>query len=484
MELKSFHLSLAVSRQVAPIEIEVLNESSTIPLIAEILEVFGRPMATEVVLTRMNNETDEINLSEIERIDNRFDGKFIVTFCPIDFDFEAFYKTNFCIECARCNQATEIAFKKVFMHHVDQMNHYTAYVFRHQMLFMAVRDVVAGTPSPFSLCLPAYLKSLSKLSLFDAEVFEVILSQVFMRISFKKFDLLARTDKQHEFRFLTEQKNKKLGRLCHFLIRLLEGDLGMAAIIRKVVGLYRPALHALLFVYKFAMCVKQIYDDGTAFRILSDVFRDTWLYHCIPDTVTGIDFMNISNFLDLFPYLGARLGMEEATQKTEKCANLLEYYIGQKATLKSLRFTKAIAKPFFTHLYHLVQKEEIVPVLNLSQADITALTDAYNKHKDALKIAFSFSEAAQMKALNILLRMWNDHGFEPKGFMYANVAMMANNGLYEEALLSKWLTDSKLAVACTEALMIELNCLAMSTIPAQTPDVTDEPVSTEKVYDP
>lgn len=419
-------------------------------------------MATDIILRRFDNDDSEINLSESEMVDDKVNGRFLVSFYRMEFDFEAFYKTNFCIECAHCNKETESAFKKVFMDQTDQMTIYTAYVFKHQMLFLALRDVMRGTPSPFSLCLPSYLKSLSSLSLFDAEVFEAIFSQVFITAFGKKLDVGTKVDPEHPFTKLTERNHRKLARLCRFVVILIEGDVAVPSIIRKVVGLYRPSFHALLFVYKFAESVRNIYDDGAAFRFLSDLFRDTWLYRCFSDDVTKLDFIYMSNFMDMFPYLGITFGMEQILKSPENNTNLLEYYMGQSPALRTLRLTKAIARPFFRYLYQQIQKDEIVPVLNMSQENLNSITEAYTKHKEILTKAFSFSESAQMTALNVLVKMWEAHGFEPKGFMYANVSLMANNGIYQEVLLSKWVKESAVAASCIEALMLELNCLVFS----------------------
>jgi hypothetical protein len=266
-----------------------------------------------------------------------------------------------------------------------------------------------------------------------------------------------------------------------FLVHVIIEGCPVVCAIREVFGPYRPShflVHTLIALTR--MFLERL-DPPAVFRAMSDLFKDGWLYDCFPDTTSKTAFISIELFMDIFPFLGIRFGFEQLlSHPGPRASPLLTYYTSQKPAINSLRYTKAITAPLFQHVYNLIQKDEIIPVLVIPQSVCDEITLLWETHKQVFQDAFSFAQEAQMKLLDEMTKYWMERGFEPKGFCYMCIAQMANVELFDEILVSILLERSSFASKCREALLLELNALVVSLMDGDPPAFSDEPLSVER----
>jgi hypothetical protein len=482
----SVRFSIRVSRAAAPIVMDLIPNSPTISLCFRILSLFDRSLLTDIHLRRLDNRQEELLLSSLPRIDSRFNSAFLISFTPISLDVENTYQTMLTIEPTVSDRVASDAFQRLLMHHKDQMTEYTSFVYRHLILTFALNDLVNGKPNFFCSCLPFYFARLSPSDqLFPPELLESAFSSVFASNFADRFLWNDSIEGGHPLLKMCKTRDLKLKSFCAFLIRLVIEGSPIRQLIRKVVGVYRPSYFVPYFVYCFTQGLLERLDASRAFGILLDIFKDNWLYDSFPDATSRRDFIYIESFLDLFPFFGVRVGFEEILQHIDSLSSpLLMYYMSQKPAFHTLNFTKVVSTSLLTHIYRTIQKDEIVPVLLVSQSLCEELSALWNHLRPVLKGALAFCQEAQLMALDIVARFWKRHGFEPKGFCYMTFAQMANAKLVDEILIRTWFTTSQVVPPIREALLIELNTFFLSVTPDELLAVADEPATRLRTIPP
>lgn len=435
-----------------------------IALILRILALYELPIETDLILTNLRDGTI-VELSNIERASSAsdFNGMFIVSRTPMDFDFDGFYGHYF-----TGSQAMDASipvetekFEKVLKKAISGMSNYGAYVFLYSVAERVIRSIIDGERTLFISCFPLLLKSAS---LFKGDLMETVLSEIFTTMWGDKMEESECDKVTRPFVKMTTEKDDEMQRFADFLVQIVyDGDLSMGLVVRNALGVYCPSYYVILVVTIFTERLYSICSPSVAFRLVSDVFKDKWMYLCFTDEPTKFDFMYHRDHMDMFPYVGARFGMEQAL-RVNRIPSLLSYYVSQMQSHRNVRFVKAIAQPVFLHCFEIAQGESVTPVLIVSEEAMGEIKQVYVTHKTLLRNACSFSEVAQIKLLDTLLNIWVRYGFEPKGFFYANVAIMVNNEIFDEPFISNWLQKSTIASKYIESLMIELNCLVVSRI--------------------
>jgi hypothetical protein len=391
----------------------------------------------------------------------------------MELDVLSFYRENLKLEAAVSDIIAEDIYRRLLIHHMDQMNPYTSYVFRYGILFWAVVDIVQDTPSTFSLCLPRYLKSLTPLTLFTPEILQTGLADVFANLLADQF-LWSDQYQGHVLPRWMESDNKRMTRFCHFLVQLVYEGCPVSFLIQNVIGLYRPSYLALYCVSVFTNELSQRFDASSVCQVVSKVFSETWLWKCFPDDESKFDFIYYENFLDVFPFLGYRIGLEVSYSCLPNWKSpILSYYLALQPSIVNLRLTKVVMKSVLQQMYTILQrskdrnqksKEEIVPVFVISKEACDEIGFLWKSLKEPLKKSLGFCEESQILALDLLLKEWQRRRFEPKGFCYMVVSLMCNCEVYEELMVARWFTKSELAKELRESLIVELNCLVLSNI--------------------
>jgi hypothetical protein len=473
--------SVRVSRSVTPTVIELPPFSSSLSLHSTLLKLYDYPVATEVHLHRLEGREEEINLASVKEIDSRFSSSFLISFVPMTFDFAVFYRSNLASIIDVSDPIATEAFHHLLMHEIDQRNHYGAFIFRQLMLCYAITDIIEGRSSFFSGSLSLYLKDLGPTSLFPREVLLSALSDTFSVHLADRYLWDDPSQGGHWLLKLCDSCDSKACLFGSFLVDLILGNCEVMPIIKEVLTPYRPSCLIVYVIVLMTRFFLERLDSPAVFRTLSEFFSDSWLYGCFPDDTTKTDFIYLDTFIDIFPFFGIRIGFEELLKNRDaRHAPLLDYYSTQDRALNCLRYTKAIAVPLFEYIYHVIQKDELVPVLVMSQPVVDDLTDLWNKLERRIRTALSFSQDAQLKLLDIMANEWLLRSFEPKGFCYVCISQMANIALFDEVFIRTWIEKSCVVTRCYEAVLIELNPLVLSRMTDERAVLGDEVLSTEK----
>jgi hypothetical protein len=245
--------------------------------------------------------------------------------------------------------------------------------------------------------------------------------------------------------------------------------------------MYRPSHFLVHTIISFTKIFLERLDPPAVFRVMSDLFKDEWLYDCFPDVTSKTHFISVESFMDIFPFLGIRFAFEELLlHPTARRRPLLTYYTSQKPMFNSLRYTKAVAVPLFQHIYNLIQKDEAISVQVISQTVCDELGGLWDSYQQVFQDAFSFAQEAQMKLLDVMTKHWMARDFEPKGFCYISIAQMVNIKLFDEFFVRVWLERSSVASKCRESLLLELNPFIISLMDGDPPALGDEPLSLER----
>jgi hypothetical protein len=248
-------LSVRVARSVSPIILEVPALSSILSLQAKLLSFYDAPIASEIHLRNLESLETEINLATLTQTDPRLCRSLLISFVPINYDFDGFYQNV--LGQADVSELSELgafdAFQQLLMREVDQMNYYTAFVFRHLMLCYAITDIIEGRPIDFCCALPSLLRNLTPPGVFSPEIFSSAFSEI-ISVHFADQDFWDDNPApEHALLTLYKSPQNKLSLLAAIVVLLVLKGCPIMPCVRDVLGPFRPSNLTVGFV---ALCTK------------------------------------------------------------------------------------------------------------------------------------------------------------------------------------------------------------------------------------
>jgi hypothetical protein len=170
------------------------------------------------------------------------------------------------------------------------------------------------------------------------------------------------------------------------------------------------------FVYCFTVGLPECLDEACTFTMLSDIFKGNWLYDGFP---TRLHLHQV--FTRHLPILPRRVPGDLPVHRLLLIAAPHALHVTE-APFHTLRFTKVVSTSRLAHIYRMIQKEDVGPVLIVSQSACEELSGQWNHLRRVQKDALAFYQEAQLIAFDIVAAFCE---FEPEGLCCMTFAQMA-----------------------------------------------------------
>ena len=466
----NIRLEVWISKNAEPIILYLKDHSSTIDLCYKLLSLYNFPPTTEIVLKNFKTGREELNLSEIEKVNSRFNNKFLISFIPLDLHVDIFYKLLTNENSFSIGPVTSETYKSVLSYQFDSMNNYSAHIFRHQLLYIAIRDIVNGQPTMFSKCLPSYFLEINDpyRRIFSIaiiiDVFVEILSSMFA----DKYEWISEDPKTKKPQLLTiSSEYSDAVNFSKFIVDLIEKGCEMRPILRKSFSPFRPAQMVIDFIIIITDELLNRFDNPTVSEIVGDIFGCNWLYRAFQNQSQIDSFLNHKNFFDLYPALVLRSKfyrfLQEKLTQFDIDAIFMTYDQCASIWIKS-RNSKCVYESMFESIYEIIEAEDS-PCLILSKAKHDSIIEILRKSNSIIKKYFGPYSCTQKQFLLTLVKFLTKYKFEPKGLCFIIIDYLIKVNFINEAFLNTWAKNIPDSAPYKESFYVELNTFILSPIP-------------------
>ena len=461
------HIEIWISKSSKPLTIKLSCNTPVLTLSYMLLSLYNYPPNTEIILKNFKTEREELRLSDIEKIDTRFDNKFLISFVPVELQTEAFYQSL-------PNSNEQVISPKTIQecsgplyNCLENISTYSSYAFKHELLYLAIRDIVNGNPTTFSRCLPSFLKSIDENSLFPINIVFGVFTEIFSRMFADKYECISIT---LEIRNAASPEisytSSDVRNLSFFFADLIEADCPVILPIKMALKQFRPAPFVICFVIAITDELINRYDDPTAATLANKMFGCQWLYNAFTERSQIESFLNHKNYFDVFTCLVFRyyfyIYLKGWISEIDITATFLAY--DPKLTWINKKASKSVFKAFFDCIFETIETDNI-PCFVISEKQNESILNILKKAESVFKKCFSQFTCTQYQFLDLLIKVMNENNYEPKGLSFLLVNYFLKNKFLSEHALNQWLSTLKEKRINAEPLFIELNTFIISPIP-------------------
>ncbi|KAK8885875.1 hypothetical protein M9Y10_041332 [Tritrichomonas musculus] len=465
----NIRLELWVSKNAEPLILHLKDHSPTIDLCYQLLSLYNYPPTTEIVLKNFKTGREELNLSEIEKVNSRFNNKFLISFIPLDLHVDIFYRLLTNENSFSIGPVTGETYKSVLSYQFDSMNNYSAHIFRHQLLYIAIRDIVNGQPTMFSKCLPSYFLEMDDQlhAIFSPEIITNVFVEILSTLFADKYEwiTLDSETKKPSLPHLSSDFSDAMN-FSKFIVDLIEKGCNMKQILKKSFSPFKPAQFVVDFITIITDELLNRFDNPTVSQIVNDIFGCNWLYKAFQNQSKIDTFLNHKNFYDLYPALVLRSKfyrfLQEELTQFDIDAIFMTYDQGSPIWVDE-KNSKSVYESMFESIYEIIEAEDS-PCLVLSKAKHDSIMVVLRKSNSIIKSYFEPYSCTQKQFLISLTKHLTKYNFEPKGLCFIIVDFFIKVNFLKETLLNTWVQHIPDSSPFKESLLIELNTLIISPI--------------------
>ncbi|OHT15730.1 hypothetical protein TRFO_13900 [Tritrichomonas foetus] len=461
----TIHLEVWISKNSEPLILDLQNQSSVIKLCYQLLSLYNYPPNTEIILKDFKTGREELHLSEIEKVDTRFNNKFLISFVPLDLHIDSFYHLLTNESSSSMVLITNETYKSVLNYQFDNMSNYNAHIFRHQLLYVAIRDIINGQPTLFSKCLPYYFQHTDNNALFPSEIIISVFTEILSKMFADKYEWISVDSESHVPSLPSMNSNlSEATNFSKFIVDLISNGCSMRSIIRLSLGIFRPASFIVNFIILITDELLTRFDNPTVSTIVEDLFGCKWLYESFYDRSSIETFLNHKNYFDLFPFLVLRhyfYNFLQGNMTQVDMAAIFMAYDGGSIWINKKAST-AVYTSMFECIYEIIEAENS-PCLVLSKSQHESILRLLGKAGSIFKKYLTPYAIAQTQFLEVLEKTLTLYKFEPKGLLFIVVDYFIQGKLLNESFLNHYIHSTNQATR--ESFLIELNTYIVSPLP-------------------
>lgn len=465
----NYRLETYLTKNAEPLILLVPIFLSGSDLCRELLSLYNLPPATDIILKNFKTEMDEFHLSELEKVDARFNNKFLISFSPMDLEIDIFYQFLTGENAFPSPLVTAHQYKAVILHNSQRLQGFKKHFFHRQLLYLTIKDRIKGHTSHFFDFLHVYFQEDPKSPslLFPEPMIISVLTEIIGTMFADKYEWISEdtttgkptiSDIHSDF--------YEISNFAKLIIDLIEKGCQMKFVVRTVLDEFKPSNLMTNLVQIITDEIRSRFDNGTAYVMVNELFGSEWLYYSFPESSRIETFLMRPSYFDLFPYLVLRFNFPKFLKEEisrfdmEAICNLFTAGTNLFITKKSI---KALIKSMLCVIYEIVESEDS-PCLVLSQAKQQSILTVLGNSGYIFKKYCKSHAYNQKEILHQLSEFLENHNFEPKGLTFILVDYFLKAGLIDEEQLELYFEQTPPSSPYRESMMAEINTFRLSPI--------------------
>ena len=447
-------LRLRITKASQPFCFPLRYDVTPASLISDILSVFDFPPETDVLIKDENTGEVIFNLSHINRIDQKLNGSFLVSFQENDLKTKEFYDES----NSKSQQNRQINHRDLLKEKILNLEPYQSIIFKHQFFVIVVNDILNKNITPITESLTQWV------TLIDTQI---VLSSMIEVASTQFSDRYFWTDFSGENGSQPQLAvdDPKLVLFSTIIVQLALYHTQYRKIIVPIIDPFRPSKLSELLLMSFFNVVFSRCPLEDAVSIFSSLFSDTWLFQSFVDYSSFGKFISQDPLPVVFPFLYIRsiiLDMQNALITADEAIAIIEK-IAVPDLILSSKLAKAIVKPIISSIFTEILRRE-----NIKEDTIPETFFLHQIHDKASQVMIKFIkpyEHAQFTTIITMQKMFAKRNFYPPGLFHVIFGYLYNKKILSVPVINTWINDVSVRVPGKDSALIELNTFLITEIP-------------------
>jgi hypothetical protein len=458
---------LTVSQSVEPFLLTNPRGVSAHALNARLASLYDLSPESVFTLRQLSEDGEPneraIDLTASDRLPPGFSGDFLLHVGPPSISIDACYDAlRDSRDAVPPGLAAERFFR--FLSRGREPDPYLLPLFLHRFLHRALLDLVRAAPSPLARSLLAYFADDALQDFRKRDIVKAVLMGVFSVV----IGDAVLWGKPCSPSVLPEWPT---------LIRILVGMIVRVRIngryLRKAVSAFRPSAISEELPIAIVSELRRTTSDAELFCIVSDLFPDSFMWHCFADDRKLSHILNELELVSMFPFLAVRCCMRDVLAKRidVRSAIAIITQLGIAQLAFSRRIANAILEPLFDDIYNGVLNNPL-PFLEMSDGELRRIVDEIlTPMIPIMRATIVNSRDVQLCTLIALQKLLAKRGFEPKGLCFVWYAFLYDRRIVHDTVFAKFCNGSRIASPGQSSVILEINSFLLSLIPGPLPDL-------------
>jgi hypothetical protein len=241
----------------------------------------------------------------------------------------------------------------------------------------------------------------------------------------------------------------------------------------KALSPFRPTALSERLPLAIIAKLRETIADADLFRIASDIFPDSFFWHCFAEPAVLFRAITSSDLVPIFPFIAIRCHVLESLARRIEAdvAIAIITQIGLPALAISARIVNAVIDPIFDYIYDNVLNDPL-PYLEMSAAQLKRIVDdVLTPMTPIMKETISRSRDIQVSVLVRLQQLLAKREFEPKGLCFSWFAFLYDRGIVHDTAFNLYAQGTRTHSPGKNSVMLEINSFLLTLIPGPFPDL-------------
>ncbi|EAY11708.1 hypothetical protein TVAG_488100 [Trichomonas vaginalis G3] len=454
-------LKVRLSKETKPFYISVDKSSQSHYINSVLASIFDRPPSTYFNLSRDDDKSLSINLTQFDTIDVPKKNSCTLAYITSDYDFDAKFKALYDagVPIPKSVYNEEIA-DYLFGQKLLDVSSYQPTLFLQRVLALSIIDIINDKPpNAFTISV------VNSIDFSPTSVFKpVVITNALINVIIDVFGEICLWDESNDPKTMP-QFNKFVGLLAATVARSKRTN----SCIRDALDQFCPSYFAESFITLFVAKIQTRLTETDTFRVLSEIFGDFWIIRAFRTRNLLNNFIYSLNTISVLPYVGIyciTAGFALDGQNSAP-ASISILQIGSTSLFTSSRVAPMVIDPILEAIYSQPLSSDL-PFLEMTEQQLISVNIKLNAALPIFQATITKSRTVQNAVLDYIVEIISRHSFEPKGLLLTIFSFLFEKDIIQPSVFNNWMqisfnSDGK------HAALLEINSMLMTLIPGSFP---------------
>ena len=440
-------LNIYLTEFSTPLSFYIPLNYSPYSLLSEILTIFGYTPDTEIFLQRIEKLEEIINLSVIEKIDNKIlSGNFYIKFEKKNINIKDFY-------LELINEEKDENIENLIKKYFSKFQNYLLNYLKEQFLLITLKDLINNNKNIITDSIYEWINIYDSYIIINTYV-ELISNE--FADNYLWSDQIIEKNLQNKLNI----KNPILNSILLSLTKIIITHSCFSSVPQSIFDLFYPSYFSYLLFEIFLNLILNKIKENEYFNNFIYLFSNYFIYKIFNQNIKNFNEKILINY---FPFVFIRLKIENLLNKLINPYELIEIFesLFTLNILLSKKFISIIIKSFF------IKIDLINPYfrnINLTKNHNDLIIELINFIEPFLLNFLSKNQNLQLILINCLQNYFLKNNNYPKGLIHIIFSKFFSLNIISSNSILKWLQkpiDSHLNL---DSILIEISGILISLI--------------------